>query len=189
MKKNSGPIARRYGTALYECAIDASRNGSSLSFEKFADIVRELQATFDKKLLSYFKSPVLTIKEKNELLDIVLSKINTNEKKLPSELKDFLRLMIENARLLELPIVLKDFLIKADEYIGVARATLISANKVTKEGEEDFSSILSSVLRKKIVLETKVDESLRSGFIVKVGNTNVDASLRSRLLNLKESLS
>ena len=85
--------------------------------------------------------------------------------------------------------VLNNFLIKADNYIGVARATLVSANKLSEAGRDEFSHALSSVLKKKIVLETKIDESLRSGFIIKVGNTNVDASLRSRLLNLKESLS
>ncbi|WP_186646377.1 ATP synthase F1 subunit delta [Fluviispira vulneris] len=189
MKKNSGSIARRYGTALYECAIDAAKNSDELSFEKFADTVRELLAIFDKKVLSHFKSPILTIEEKNALLELVLDKIYAKSNKLPAEIKDFLKLMIENDRFSELPIVLNNFLIKADNYIGVARATLVSANNLSDTGREEFSQALSSVLKKKIVLETKIDETLRSGFIIKVGNTNVDASLRSRLLNLKESLS
>lgn len=188
MNKFSGPLARRYGTALFECAIEASQKGDPNLFESYVEASRTLMTIFNKKMTSFFINPTLSIEEKKQLLDTVLNKIFVN-KKIPSELSDFLKLMLENHRFSELQMVLKNFLIRADEYAGVARATIISASKLNENGESEFSSVLHNVLNKKIILESKVDESLRSGFIIKVGNTNVDASLRSRLLNLKESLS
>lgn len=188
MNKFSGPLARRYGTALFECVIESSQKGGSNLFEQYIEASRTLMSFFNKKVTSFFINPTLSIEEKKQLLDTVLSKIFV-DKKIPSELTGFLKLMLENHRFSELQMVLKNFLIRADEYAGVARATLISASKLKEGGESEFSSVLHAALNKTIILDTKVDESLRSGFIIKVGNTNVDASLRSRLLNLKESLS
>ncbi len=188
MKKFSGPLARRYGTALFECAIDASNKVDSAAFEQFVEYSRVLLSFFDKKMTSFFANHTLSLDEKIILLDIVLEKV-FEHKKIPSELSGFLKLMLENHRFSELQAVLKNFLLRADEHSGIARATIISASSFEDGGTAEFTSVLHSVLNKKIILETEVDESLRSGFIIKVGNTNVDASLRSRLLNLKESLS
>jgi F-type H+-transporting ATPase subunit delta len=188
MKKFSGPLARRYGTALFECAIDASTKDGSIAFDQFVESSRVLLSLFDKKMTSFFVNPTLSLDEKISLLDTVLDKVFVH-KKIPSELSGFLKLMLENHRFSELQSVLKNFLLRADEHSGIARATIISASALKDAGTADFTSVLHSVLNKKIILETEVDESLRSGFIIKVGNTNVDASLRSRLLNLKESLS
>lgn len=188
MNKFSGPLARRYGTALFECALDASRKGDSSVFNDFVDTARILAAFFTRKMTGFFVNPTLTANEKVELLNSVLDKV-IDGGKVPSEFNEFLKLMIENHRFAEIQGVLKYFLLKADEHLGVARASLTSATKLNDSGMTEFSSVLQAVLNKKVILEAKVDESLRSGFIIKVGNTNVDASLRSRLLNLKESLS
>ena len=188
MNKFSGPLARRYGTALFDCAIDASNKDGSVAFDQFVECSRILLSYFDKKMTSFFANPTLSLDEKISLLDIVLEKVFAH-KRIPSELSGFLKLMLENHRFSELQAVLKNFLIRADEHSGIARATIISASSIKDDGAADFTSVLHTVLNKKIILETEVDASLRSGFIIKVGNTNVDASLRSRLLNLKESLS
>jgi F-type H+-transporting ATPase subunit delta len=188
MKKFSGPLARRYATALFECAIEASDKDGLNLFDLFVESSRILLLFFDKKMISLFANPTLSLEEKINLLDIVLEKVFENNK-IPSELSYFLKLLLENHRFSILQTVLKNFLLRADEHLGIARATIISASSLNETGTTDFTSVLHSVLNKKIILETEVDESLRSGFIIKVGNTNVDASLRSRLLNLKESLS
>ncbi len=188
MKKFSGPLARRYGTALFDCAFDASNKGDSTAFEQFVESSRILLSFFNKKMTSFFTNPTLSLEEKIILLDIVLDKV-FEHKKIPPELSGFLKLMLENHRFSELHAALKNFLLRADEQSGIARATIISASSFKDDGTTEFTSVLHSVLNKKIILETEVDESLLSGFIIKVGNTNVDASLRSRLLNLKESLS
>lgn len=186
MNKFSGPLARRYGTALFECGLDAVKKGTS--FNEFVEITRVLASFFTRKMTGFFVNPTLSLEEKLILLDTVLEKI-LEGRKIPLELKEFLKLMLENHRFSEIQPVLKNFLLRADEHIGVARATISSATKLSESGQAEFSSVLESVLNKKIILESKIDESLRSGFVIKVGNTNVDASLRSRLLNLKESLS
>ncbi|APJ02450.1 ATP synthase F1 subunit delta [Silvanigrella aquatica] len=189
MNKFSGPLARRYGNALFECAIDAANKEDSSLFDQYIDCSRILLSVFDKKMRSFFINPTLSYEEKISLLDTVLDKVFSGGKKIPTDLFGFLKIMLENNRFSELPAVLKNFLLKADEHKGVARVKIISASHLNDAGTVDFSSVLESALNKKIIIEAEVDESLRSGFIIKVGNTNVDASLRSRLLNLKESLS
>ena len=188
MNKFSGPLARRYGTALYECALEASQKGNSSVFNDFVEVSRVLADFFTRKMTVFFVNPTLSVEEKIVLLNSVTDKILPN-KTIPKELKEFLKIMIENHRFSEIQSVLKNFLLKADEYLGVARVSVTAATQLNENGVAEFASVLQNVLNKKIILGSKVDESLRSGFIIKVGNTNVDASLRSRLLNLKESLS
>ena len=75
---------------------------------------------------------------------------------------------------------------KSDEYLDIARATFISARPIREQDSKDFEASLQQVLNKKIVFKTELDESLKSGFIVKLGHTNIDASFKARLNSLKE---
>ncbi|RDB37292.1 ATP synthase F1 subunit delta [Spirobacillus cienkowskii] len=188
MKKFSGSLARRYGTALFECAVEASNKVDSSIFDNFVEISSALLVQCDKNMTSYFANPTLSFEEKIKLLDEILNKILMGSK-ISSEFREFLKIVIANHRFSELTSILKYFLAKADEYRGITRAKIVSAKKLEESSVTDFSDALHNVLNKKVLLETEIDESLRSGFIIKIGNTNVDASLRSRLLNLKESLS
>lgn len=188
MSSRSGALARRYGRALFECAIEASRKDNFTQFEQFVVSSRILLSFFSKKVIYFFTNPTLSLSEKNGLLEVVLNKI-FNNKLPPEEFVSFLKLTLENHRFFMIDYVIKDFLLRADEHLGVARATVVSAMSLDENIKADFTTVLHSVLKKNIVLETEIDVSIRSGFIIKIGNTNVDASLRSRLLNLKESLS
>ena len=48
--------------------------------------------------------------------------------------------------------------------------------------------MLTKETGKKVVLETKVDESLLGGFILKVGDNQIDDSLKTKLNNLRREL-
>ena len=73
--------------------------------------------------------------------------------------------------------------------LGIARVELVTAHVVSVEEARQFEQALQQSLNKKIVLSQKVDESLKAGYLVRIGNTIVDASLKTRLQGLKEALS
>lgn len=189
MKKFSGSLARRYGTAFFDCVIDSIKKNNSIKIESFIEFSHKMLSVFNKDIVALFSNPALVSSQKKELLLDVLKNIESNDSKCPKLINDFLIVMIDNDRFEVLESTLKYFLQIVDDYLGIKRAILVTANKVTNESEAEFKNLLSTSLNKKIVLESKVDPALRSGFIIKLGNTSVDASLRTRLLNLKESLS
>jgi len=181
MKKSSSTLAKRYGKALYECLVEASKKAGT--FEQYVEIVRTLSVAFDKKVATFFANPVLGNVEKNELLNAALQEISLS--KLPLEITNFLQLVLEKNRFEALPAILKYVLAKADDHIGITRATVFSARALPEQSITDFAAALSTTLNKKIVLDTKISPDLYSGFILKVGNMKIDASLRFQLSNLK----
>jgi F-type H+-transporting ATPase subunit delta len=182
MSKNTGALARRYGTALYELLVSSSN--SKDDFSKKVDEVQNLSSILTKNIIQNFQLASLTIEERIQILEFFLLKLNLD--KISPEIISFLKLVLTNKRMPEIKSFFAFFLSKADEYLGVARATFISARNPSDSDIKDFEASLTTSLKKKVVLLTEVDESLKSGFIIKLGNMNIDASLKARLANLKE---
>ncbi len=187
MSKHSGALARRYGTALFETLVDFSNNKTD--FEKAVDIVREISLIFSKNVVSFFLLPSLTHDEKFQILEFLLQNYFKNNKFSDENGKNiisFLKLIIVNHRLHDIQPIFSFFLTRADEYLEIARATVISARTVQLHEAKEFEATIQSVLHKKIVLKSETDESLKAGFVVKLGHINIDASFKARLNSLKE---
>ena len=189
MKKHSGALARRYGTALYQSIIESIEKNGADYFENVSRSVRLLLSGLNKKVISFFSNPSLTFEEKkiilSDLLDLIFKVDNSSA---PTELKSFLILLIDNDRFSEIIPILNFFLKKSDEFLGITRATIISYRPLAGSELSIFSDELTASLKKKVIMSQEVDASLRSGFVLKIGNVNIDASLRARLNSLKESL-
>lgn len=189
MKKSTGPLARRYGTALYESALEISQKSGPSAFEKFTEQARMISDLFDKNIIASFKAPNLPISEKIGLLEELIElSFSTAKQEISSELMSFLKLLVENDRMSEINPVLNFFLKKSDEFLGLSRVSIFSASKMTPSDMSSFESTLSKAMNKKIICKYEEDPSLLAGFVIKVGNVNIDASLKSRLSSLKESL-
>jgi F-type H+-transporting ATPase subunit delta len=185
MKKLNGPLAKRYGTALYECA----KEQGATTFQNFIALSEAIDQIFDKEMLVPFSNPVISTQEKFELLDLILNEINKNQNEHPPQFVAFLKLMIEKKRFSQVNVILKNFLEKSDQFFGIVRVSILSATQISEQTVQEFLSTLSLILNKKIILKTKIDPCLQSGFVINIGYLKIDASLRSCLLNLEASLS
>ncbi|GAB3172183.1 ATP synthase F1 subunit delta [Telluribacter humicola] len=83
----------------------------------------------------------------------------------------------------------------ADEYIniynqykGIQRATVITTTPLTAELRQQFNQIVAEATGKTVELEEKIDPQLIGGYVLRVGDRQIDASIRSRLNNLKLEL-
>ncbi|MES2613853.1 MAG: ATP synthase F1 subunit delta [Bdellovibrionota bacterium] len=183
MNKYSGALARRYGTALFEILVGSSKNQDE--FAKHVADIRLIWSFCSKKTIRYFLIASLTDEERVQTLELFLKNIFL-ENQLSPEISSFLKLLLQNKRFREVKPIFYFFLSRSDEYLGIARATIISARPIQAFHVNDFEVSLKQVLNKKIVLKTELDESLKSGFIVKLGHTNIDASFKARLNGLKD---
>lgn len=75
-----------------------------------------------------------------------------------------------------------------DEHKGIQKATVVSSVELTPEVKKQFISSLESATGKTIQLEEKIDSNLVGGYILRVGDKQVDASLKSQLNALKVKL-
>jgi F-type H+-transporting ATPase subunit delta len=76
----------------------------------------------------------------------------------------------------------------ADELKGIARAELVSAAALSDESVDKIQKSLSDMIGKEIILNTTQDPSLIGGVVTKIGDLVLDGSIKTQLMNMKESL-
>ena len=76
----------------------------------------------------------------------------------------------------------------ADELKGIARASLVSATELSAETVEKIRAALSKKTGKDIILDVEQDPSLIGGIVTRIGDLVLDGSIKTQLLNMRESL-
>ncbi len=76
----------------------------------------------------------------------------------------------------------------ADELKGVARASVAAAAELSDETVEKIRSGLGRLTGKEVVLTVSQDPALIGGIVTRIGDLVLDGSIRTQLLNLKETL-
>ena len=71
---------------------------------------------------------------------------------------------------------------------GIQKVIVTSVTPLTDVQKAEFIKIVGGSSGKQIILEEKVNENLIGGYILSVGDTQIDTSVRKRLNELKLSL-
>ena len=172
-------IARRYAKALL---LIGKEDGNTETYReelnRFAELL-EQQSQLNQALIN----PLYDVAARKNVLNSVLGKLN-----LSKVMNAFLLLLFDKGRVGFLDSI-NDFYQKlADELKGVARASLVSATELSSETVEKIRSSLSQKTGKDIVLETEQDPSLIGGIVTRIGDLVLDGSIKTQLLNMRESL-
>jgi F-type H+-transporting ATPase subunit delta len=117
------------------------------------------------------------------VLETVIEKLN-----LSKVMKSFLMLLFDKGRIGFISNINELYQKLVDELKGVARASLISATELTSETIEKIRKSLSKKIAKDIVLEVEQDPGLIGGIVTRIGDLVLDGSIRTQLLNMRETL-
>ncbi len=72
---------------------------------------------------------------------------------------------------------------------GIIEAEVISANELDKEMLTLLNGYIVKLLKdKEVVIKQKIDKSVKGGFIIRLGDKILDASLSTRIKELKKTL-
>src|SRR6185295_6166686 len=93
-------------------------------------------------------------------------------------------LLARRKRMFALPAIATELDRLSDEKAGIARATVISAERLSEAYQQRLTQELSSMTGKKIVLERKQDPELLAGLVVRIGDQVIDGSAKTRLAEL-----
>lgn len=178
MKVSSGQLSSRYATALFESAVE-SKGVDTLSRESNA-----LLAIVTSEVEVFFSSPARQQAEKEQLLQLISEKM-----KLSQQTSRALQLMAQNNRLSHIKTILKKVLEKIDTHNNVVRGQIRSANPLSAAEISELEKVLSQAMGRTVIFECETEPQLRAGMVVKIGTRQIDASLKTRLSNLKEFLS
>lgn len=176
---SSQTVARRYASALADVIIE--RGEEALVQEELA--AWEGMMLENSPLLEAFSNPTVPYEQKGKLLNELI----TRSRVLPTT-ANFLRTLLRNQRLAELPQVNAKLAQVLDERAGVISAQVTSARPVSEGSKALLEEKLAQMTGKRIRLTFDTDESLLGGIVARIGSTIYDGSVRNQLRRLGEEL-
>jgi len=172
-------IARRYAKALM---LIGKEDGQAEVYRNQLGAVAELLEG-SKSLEQALCNPLYHTEGRRKVLVALLDKLG-----LAPVMKSFLILLFDKGRLPFIGAIHQYDEKLADELKGVARATLVSAVALSEETVEKIRATLSEKTGKDIVLEVRQDPSLIGGIVTRIGDLVLDGSIKTQLLNMRETL-
>jgi F-type H+-transporting ATPase subunit delta len=174
---NESKITVRYAKALFALAKDGNAYEAMKS-----DMELLQQCVHDLPELQYvMSSPVIKVKEKIKLFEETFTSFSPLT-------HSFIKMVLERRREEYLEGIARYFLTLLKSEQGIANAEVVTAVPL---GEELRKSILNFITKKfntKVDLHESVDDKLIGGFILRVGDSQIDASIASKLADIKQSL-
>src|SRR5687768_17274398 len=171
-------IGRRYAQALF----DSAMNGGIVE-----DVERDLK-TVDEvfetvpRLERALRTPTISSARKKDLLNTAFGG-RVNDLTLR-----FIRLLVDRRRETVLPEVSIEFHRLSNQFRNILPVQVTSAIALTEGEQEALSQAIARRTGKQILLEAGVDPALMGGVVLRMGDTVVDGSVRTRLEQLRTQL-
>lgn len=169
-------LARPYAAAAFKRAKETSTT------DKWSQSLAFLSAVIsDEKIQALVGNP----KAKSRLVDFLL---DLSQGQLDNESTNFLKLLVQNNRLILLPYIARLYEAHKSEDEGSIDVEVLTAYAFTKEAEKSFAAKLEKALSKKVRMHVKVDKTLLGGVLVRAGDRVIDRSVRGQLQHMQKSL-
>ncbi|MFC1864524.1 ATP synthase F1 subunit delta [Chloroflexota bacterium] len=171
--------AKRYSQAVFRIALERQElNRWQSDLRKIASIVK------DEALFPLLENPEVGFDNKAKVLSDRLGDINPLALKLVS-------FLVAKGRLSMIDDVADEYQRLLDNYRGIEGADIAEVTTAIPLDDEDrlrLAQRITNIVGKPVVLKPKVDSSLIGGIIIRVGDTLIDGSVRSKLEALKREL-
>ena len=175
----TGSIARRYARALFEIGEEkGSLLGLLKAIESVATVWDENEA-----LRTAMTNPFTRLETRRKIWSEVISRLGV-----PQEGRNFLNLLLDKSRIVELPSVARELGRLADEKQNRLRAEVVSASPISQQQVMQLKSALERITGKVLIINSREDPALIGGIVTRVGDMMYDGSIKTQLLRLKEKM-
>ncbi|HUZ90222.1 MAG TPA: F0F1 ATP synthase subunit delta [Candidatus Acidoferrales bacterium] len=169
--------ARRYARAVFELAQEEGSVGS------WGERLRTVAAVFaDPQVHGLLANRSLSLEIRQEVALAALAG------RAGPQGDNLARLLIGGGRMFELESIIDEFDRLQDSAEGRVRATVTSAVDLAAKELDELSTRLARSLQQEVRLTARVDPDIMGGLVVQLGDRLVDASIRSRLQQLRRRL-
>ena len=128
-------------------------------------------------------NPLIKKSDRKKLLDTVIAAAGFSK-----VMKSFLSLLFDKGRIGFTRDIATYYNTMADELKGVVRASVVAATSLSKTNISKIQKSLSQKTGKTVVLDVQKDPSLIGGIITKIGDLVLDGSVKTQLINMRETL-
>jgi F-type H+-transporting ATPase subunit delta len=174
---NDSLISVRYSRALFQSALEKKiidKVNQDMIF------ISEICKTPEAK--EFLTSPIIIPSKKTAILHKMLE---GNIEPISLSLVD---LTVKNGRERYLPSIARVFIHETMKYKGITESVLTTAVKVNTKVKKQITDLISEVFSTKVELEEIIDPEIIGGFILRIDDNYIDASIKNKLRKIKKEL-
>jgi F-type H+-transporting ATPase subunit delta len=174
---NDSKISVRYSRALFQSALEKNILDSVNKDMILISEVCKLAETKD-----FLRSPIIIPSKKTEIFHNILGE---NVEKITMSLID---LVVKNGRESYLPAIARVFIHETLKHKGITKSILTTAVEVDEKVRQKIISMISDVFKTRVELEEVIDAQIIGGFVLRIDDNYIDASVRNKLNKIKKEL-
>lgn len=172
-------VSKTYGDALFDLCLE--ENGVDARMEE----VQTVRRVFSEhpELTQLLKNPDVGKEEKRDLIETVF------KGRVSDDLTGFLRIVIDKQRFGDLDDIWDYFESRVKEYQKIGVANVISPAELSDAWKEQIEKrLLETTGYVKMEMTYEVQPELIGGLVIRIGDTVVDSSIRSKLADIGRRL-
>ena len=174
---NDSKISVRYSRALFQLALE-----KKILDQVNQDMILISEVCKAPEAKEFLHSPVIYPSKKEAILHKMFG---DNIQKITLSLID---LIVKNGRESYIPAIAREFIHETKKFKGITESVLTTAVKVDDKIKKEITDLVSEVFNTKIELEENIDPEIVGGFILRVDDNYIDASIRNKLRKIKKEL-
>lgn len=172
-------IAQVYARSLFEVAREAGPPKLDVVREQLGQVAEALDASAEMRL--FFFSPYFSTEEKKDGMRRAIEGADPT-------ISNFLEVLVENHRLPAIFRINREYQRLWDEANDLLPVTVTSAVQLDEAVTGRIGDEIGRQTGRNIELSTAVDPEIVGGFVLRVGNSILDASIRNRLEQLRKQV-
>lgn len=168
-------VAKRYAQGL----LDFSKESNQVQaiYGEMKDVVKTMSNS--KDLQKFLSTPFIDYKKKLNVVKEVFKNFSPLS-------QNFVNLVVKQGRETHLQDIAQEFINKVDAENGVQKISLITATQLSNEVVEKILKSTQLVKNTQYELKVSVNPEILGGYILRVGDYQIDASVKSKLNQLKK---
>jgi F-type H+-transporting ATPase subunit delta len=172
-------VARRYAKALLTIGRDDG------NYKEYGEALSGFTLLLEREqeLRDALLNPIHSLEERRNLL------LHVNKLlELPPMVANLLQLLLDKHRINALEGVSLSYQQMVDEVENISRAKVKAAIYLDDETKERLRQALEKLTGTTVIMEVQEDPAILGGIVARVGDLELDGSVRSQIFSLKESL-
>jgi len=174
---NDSKISVRYSRALFQSALE----------KKILDKVNQDMITISEickltETKDFLQNPVIVPTKKIEIFHKIFAG------KVEEITLSLLDLVVRNGRENYLPAIARVFIHETLRYKGITKSVVTTAVRLDEKVKKQISAMISDVFKTKVELEEVINTEIIGGFILRIDDNYIDASVRNKLNKIKKEL-
>ncbi|MGK7389323.1 MAG: ATP synthase F1 subunit delta [Candidatus Cyclobacteriaceae bacterium M2_1C_046] len=171
-------VAKRYAKSLLELADERKvLDAVNKDMQNFSEVVSE-----NRDLMRALKSPIVGQDKKKAIIHAVFADVHEMTRAI-------FDIIIKKNRAEMLPEIANEFHRQYNLLLGIQVAHITTATPLNEKLRKEFISLIKQISGKdKIQLEEDVNDKIIGGFILTVGDRQIDDSINSKLNVLRRDL-